>query len=637
MQKQAEEDILRMSIQPKVIDHLGINMYTNLHAVISELIANSYDALAVNVWIDVPDDIITDDYVITVRDDGTGMSFSELNMMYLQVGRNRREELDQKSKNDKSESEEERKVLGRKGIGKFAVFGVAKKVVIKAVKDGSVTEFEMDIDGIKAEKGEYKPTPIRKKEPTIESNGLTVTLKYLKRKNKINLDQLREGIANRFMLFSEAFRVYLDGKEITHDDMKVDDIEYTKEISEPVSEAHRDWIVKGTIWGRKGTVREAHNRGVSLFARGKLVQEPTFFGATSGKEFAYPHIFGRLTVDFVDDKNDVIGTNRASINWESEEGQELMTWGNKKLTDISVEFYKQHKEKREAVFGSLPETKELYSDLAPIEKKKAEKIVRTLASNTDLSQEGATELISYVKSVVQYASFHELADMISEQKPNEAPMIIDLFRQWEHVEAREMYHLLKGRMKTILQLKQFIEQDAKEVPIIHNYLRQFPWLLDPRWTVVYDEAKYSKLLREHFVEGDIPENDRRIDFLCFGAGPALIVVELKRPGKSIGMEDLNQLEQYVIFIQSHLAGNDPSFSPEDVYGFLICEKQQQKGEVGVKKKHLARNRMYVRQYSELMEKALQIHEEFTKKYGEIKNVTAQELAASSIAEEHEPM
>jgi len=323
---------LLMSIQPKIIDHLGINMYTNLHAVISELIANSWDADANNVHVTIPSGKVTSVFKIIIKDDGNGMNFDDLNALYLQVGRNAR------GNNNDRKTPGGRTMLGRKGIGKFAVFGVSRKVLITSIKNGDLTEFKMDIEKIKAVKvGElYKPEII-KHERTSEPNGVTITLLDLKRKNPVDVDLLRQGLANRFTLIGAGIDVFLNDTAITSDDIKVDDIEYTWPIDDVVSTSHSDWKINGTIWSKKGTIREIHNRGVAIYARKKLVQEPTFFGATSGKEYAYNHLFGKLHADFVDGENDVIGTNRSSINWESEEGQAIGAWGKKKLTGISIE------------------------------------------------------------------------------------------------------------------------------------------------------------------------------------------------------------------------------------------------------------------------------------------------------------
>lgn len=71
------------------------------------------------------------------------MNFEELNNLYLKIGRNRREEFS----TDKTSNG--RRVIGRKGIGKLSVFGVAEVVKIESIKDNHKICFEMDLNDIK--------------------------------------------------------------------------------------------------------------------------------------------------------------------------------------------------------------------------------------------------------------------------------------------------------------------------------------------------------------------------------------------------------------------------------------------------------------------------------------------------------
>lgn len=130
---------LSLKIQPRVIDHLGIKMYQKPVDVISEFIANAWDADAENVSVDVSDD------KIVIADDGHGMTFCECQDNFLTVGRNRR----LTTKSDKSKSKK-RPVLGRKGIGKFAGFGIAQKIEVETTSsdNGELTTFSMDISKI---------------------------------------------------------------------------------------------------------------------------------------------------------------------------------------------------------------------------------------------------------------------------------------------------------------------------------------------------------------------------------------------------------------------------------------------------------------------------------------------------------
>ena len=73
-----------MNLDLNVLNHLGINLYTKIPAVLSEAVANAYDADAENV-----DIVITDDCV-TITDNGSGMNTDQVNKRFLTVGYQKR-------------------------------------------------------------------------------------------------------------------------------------------------------------------------------------------------------------------------------------------------------------------------------------------------------------------------------------------------------------------------------------------------------------------------------------------------------------------------------------------------------------------------------------------------------------------
>ena len=604
---------LSMTIQPKIINHLGINLYTSLPAVLSEIIANSYDACAHKIHITANPADITPDYEIIIKDDGNGMSFEQLNDVYLQVGRDRRlAEGDAICNGD-------RVVLGRKGIGKFSVFGVAEIVSIKAVRNGKLTEFEMNIEKImNAQNNIYKPDIINNDIVTSEPNGVTVTLKKLKRKKPVSPDELKSGIASRFMLFSDGFQVFLNDELITTEDRNMGDIEFTWDIDEDIDN-NPSYHVVGTIWAKDGTIREEYNRGVTIFARGRLLQEPSFFGATSGKEFAYSHLFGQLTADFLDAKHDNASTNRASINFESEEGLAFKDWAHKKLTEISQKWSEQRIAKRTNMISDREEIKNWLNGLTPTERKSAKSILNSIAKNDNLTTQQALDLFAYIKDTFDYRAFQDLADQINAHNSDSALLIVDLFKQWEHLESREMYKIMKGRISTIRKLREFIENNSKE-RVAQDYLRQFPWVLNPKWTIVEEEETYSQLLRDYFKENDTPEENRRLDFLCFSSWGEFIVIELKRPEVAIGKKELDQLRDYVVFIKEKLKTSG-QFSNTPVYGYLICEKIQKLAPIDTMIDDMKGSGRFVIKYTDLASYAEKLHAEFIEKYDELQKLT----------------
>ncbi len=70
-----------IQISPEILELLGPSLYTNIYYVLAELVANSYDADAENVWINFSDS------VIIIEDDGKGMTYDETREKYLSVAK----------------------------------------------------------------------------------------------------------------------------------------------------------------------------------------------------------------------------------------------------------------------------------------------------------------------------------------------------------------------------------------------------------------------------------------------------------------------------------------------------------------------------------------------------------------------
>ena len=61
-----------------------------------------------------------------------------------------------------------------------------------------------------------------------------------------------------------------------------------------------------------------------------------------------------------------------------------------------------------------------------------------------------------------------------------------------------MMKVTEGRITTIEKLDEMIETNALEKPDLHKFLKQFPWVIDPHWTLVDDEVTYTQLLNNRF-------------------------------------------------------------------------------------------------------------------------------------------
>ena len=123
-----------------VLDHLGINLYSNMAAVMTEAVANAWDADAKEVTIVID----PDQKWIEIRDDGIGMSIEDMNNKYLRVGYRRRDEDSENGRKTKKG----RPVMGRKGLGKLSLFSIAETIEVQSAKDGKSHGLRMTVDGI---------------------------------------------------------------------------------------------------------------------------------------------------------------------------------------------------------------------------------------------------------------------------------------------------------------------------------------------------------------------------------------------------------------------------------------------------------------------------------------------------------
>ncbi|MCS1408509.1 MAG: DNA mismatch repair protein MutL [Verrucomicrobia subdivision 3 bacterium] len=616
-----EQKTVKMSFDPNTIEHLGVQMYSTLPPVIAELVANAYDADASSVKISLED---KGKKRIIIEDNGHGMSFEDLEAKFLKIGRNRRE----KNNNQYSESGE-RKVIGKKGIGKLSFFGIAGHVEIATCRDSKENIFEMDWGGIKQSDKEYH-APVTKHDAscTKEQSGTKVTLTDIRRKTPFEPDKLAVGLARKFSVFNEAgFKA-----EIIHnqeqfikvtDKMKYEGIDSEYPCDFPYSEVDPQYEYAGQITGKIISAKTpvvSSMKGIALFSRGKLVNDHEFYGEKASSH-GYAYLTGWLDVDFIDEwKQDVIGTNRQSLNWENEKTTELRNYLQKVVKKIYLERRKKTEEKKKADIKKKKGTDidQWLEGLPKCERALADKIVKQIITSEGIDTEKAGELVSYVQDAFQFKAFKDFAKEIAETEVIESTKFVELLKEWQLVEAKELYRLSIGRISTIKELSKHIEENSKEVPTMHQFFKEFPWLLDPRIIEFKHEFSFSKFLKEKFPDKKLEEADRRIDFVCTSVSNSLFIIELKRPGHKITTKDLDQAARYRSFLQNYIGNTPESAGQIDAYvvGGKYAIDHFTKSEIDYRKK----SGIFVKTYSELLRNAKTYHQEFIDKYKELQKI-----------------
>jgi uncharacterized protein (TIGR02391 family) len=403
---------LRMTFDPATIEHLGIQMYSTLPPVMAELIANAHDADAPAVDICLKDDGATKE--IIVSDKGTGMSFHEINDKFLRIGRNRR------SAEGSQTTAGGRKIIGKKGLGKLSFFGIANEIEITTKKNGKENVFLMNWEKIKHTKDkEYHPDIIKKDESCASNDhGTIIILRGLHRESPFDPESLSVALSKIFIV-DKYFQVKIghnfDKSILVQNEKKYEGLEKEVEwnVPEDITFAS-DYSRRAEITGHliatvKPIPARTNMRGVTLFSRKKLVNEPEYFSESTSSHF-FSYLTGWLEVDFIDDlEEDVITTNRQSLRWGHPEMVDLRDH----LRQLMNWLERDWREKREAIRtkkiaeATGVNTEEWFSKLPDELRGKVESIVQAITKESELPTEISIKAVrSFHDIVPEYPKYH---------------------------------------------------------------------------------------------------------------------------------------------------------------------------------------------------------------------------------------
>lgn len=403
-----ESPKLKMSFDPHTIEHLGIKMYSVLPNAIAELIANAYDAEAHTVHVKLYND--NGNKRIAVIDDGIGMSFDEINNNFLRIGRKRRADDNGLSPNGK------RKVTGRKGLGKLAFFGIGDTIHITTCQNGQCVRFTLSwVELMSTNSQEYEPK-FSISECDAEQNGTIIELDDLKRKSDFDKDGLAISLSKLFNFFDDTFKVYISYNE--EDEVLVDNkLKYqnlspqiiwdipNKGVKNKYLENHK---VVGRILATEKPLKPGL-RGITLFAHGRLVNAPEFFGVGESSH-GYSYLTGWLNVDFIDElEEDVISTDRQSLSWDLPVTSELQVNLKQLLSAIERDWRNKRKIERQKRISSKVQIdiKDWYGKLPSDVKSGVENIVNNVVENSELADDKQTEVVGMLHALIpEYANYH---------------------------------------------------------------------------------------------------------------------------------------------------------------------------------------------------------------------------------------
>lgn len=644
-----QKDTVSFTYSPHVLVDLGVNLYTSIEKALVEFVANahdadspeidiSFDSLAIEhateqlkadfkmekkrsgpAYIEpLEERTLPEKIQIVIEDKGCGMTRQDLEKKFLVIGRRRREEKGASQRTPKG-----RIIMGRKGLGKLAGFGIAHTIeVISKVKDEShATKITLDLDRLlktEHDTAAERATRQIEVEKLLDGAGLApegtrIILKRLVHEAVSGdlLDNLKEALADNFYgIRSEDFSMKLNGEIVSTarsdfafaypeperplDDLVESTLEVDPETQTKITFQYRIRFTPPT------QQLKAKARGFRVYAHNRLASAPDLLNVKSSAHgFQYTsYLDGVLVADFIDDqRTDYISTDRQTLRWEAPMLVLLKQFLTSEMTRALAKYADHVSEKIDNTIKSDPFTADAITNggLPAHRQGYAWKIAKVLAGK-DSGNLQSQDYQHTLRTIVSGMGQGEILATIAKLAEQDEPPLTDVIREISRLTRQEFDEFItsiEARIQAIETLSKLVEgvdfKKNKNEKALHTLFHENPWLIDPTFfefltsdeeeTVLADRLMQHLSIGKHVPPGYDPavsteanplESNLRPDLTFLLMNEPLnrvVIVELKAPNTPLHVEHLTQLEGYIADTHNFLENqNRQDFKVE---GYLI--------------------------------------------------------------------
>lgn len=608
-----------MRISRLTVDKLGVKLYDKVSAVVAELVANAYDADATKVIVTAPmgqylctkrDNTLVDkNYNIKVEDDGVGMTPEEMNEFYLKVGAERRND----SRRGEISKIHGRKVMGRKGVGKLAPFGICNRIEI--ITSGGDFKQEGDQEGyltahlildrdkvLEDTDTDYNPE-IGELDGKLQARkGTSIIMKSFTYRQVPEISLFARQLSQRFGFSTSNWQIDLVDSEKTNSDlehsktvsqfdvakMENTEIRFVKEKT-PVTnkEDYKAYFPDGKIrseikagfdyenkfYGIEGWVAYSKHAygddlmaGVRIYCRGKIAAQTVVFNmgaGITGEHDIRSYLIGEIHADWLDEKEDLIQTDRRDILWSHELGQEFEKWGQQVVRTIGRISRDPIRKKTWAEFQSVSNLQEKIKqafpekEQEPIREKAREftKIIGQRIRPEELKDQ------QYVDSLAQlglmlapHITLNEKLKEAAESIKTPIGIVAEILKMARIAELSSFGLIAEDRIKVIDKLEDLVTDHTVSEADLQRFIENAPWLINPQWSpVTYNQSfstvkrafqEYYKKMKGVDIILDISDSSKRPDFVLSNQDNRIEIIEIKVPGHRLTNEEAIRIDNY---------------------------------------------------------------------------------------------
>lgn len=545
-----QPELFEPSFNQRFLEAYAHNVIKDPKIALTEIVANAWDAGATQVLITWPNDEINGS--ISVEDNGCGMTLDEFKQRWTEASYDRTEKQEDKITLPDGSV---RKVFGRNGMGRFGMFFFSNTYKVSTWKDGTENTFSVIRD--------LAPFHIEHIN-AVERKGSGTIVSCIRDKASsmmVDANAIESWLQDKFFNASN-FDLIINGKSIT--------LNICKQLEQQTITLSNG---KNIVITRYELPEKSKKSGVLFRVNNRPVGEPNWKllkDSFDPKKDGITDLLITVDVDFLESSVEPDWTgfkNNAEVKNIIRESLAHVEYSIKDIVNKV-----RHNRKKVAVKKNLVEIRKMSS----IQQKDLDLFLQSVLDNCpSLTDEDLSNILGSLVKMEQSNSKYSLMDKLSKVTSENIDDLDGILSEWSVAEAKIVFREISERIKVLKQMESVVNnRQTLEVQILQPLIGRNLWIFGPE----FDSCSFTSnksittVMRDLF--GSKTESDsHRPDFVILPDGSTagfysadsydyrnasgeprgiskIVIVELKKGGYSIGLDEITQAIKYAMKLKN---------------------------------------------------------------------------------------
>jgi hypothetical protein len=511
-------------VDPRLAELLG-ETYKSTEDAIKELVDNCYDADADNVYISLPEPL-TEDPIIRIEDDGTGMKEQEVRSEYLKIASSRLTR-----KGDRTLIKQ-RPVKGRKGIGKFAGLMAAETMEVMTMAGGKQTTLTIMKGELAKAKYDLEKVILPTSIDTCakEKHGTTISLKGLNQNLSFpNAEKLRENLVLEYSRVQD-FLIYVNGEQIGVQDFQGKTIEKDL-ILENGKKAKLLYTITEKPVKKPGIVNKIVGRPENFLKEDEIIPEKL-----------KKRVVGEIVCD---DLEDFVTADNGAIVENSRLNEDIKQTVKAELSSSLDQVFKtdmhlarvRYKQKMNRELARLPEYKRQFAEKT---------LQRILEKFYGESEERIGVIISVMVDALEKDYYWSVIQNIESAHDGEVERLAEALSEFGLLEMSIITGQATSRLRFLDELDLLKSNPKTLEKTMHKALESNLWVLGSEYSLIFSNKTLTSAIQEYLNREFSGSRAHNRPDLFLGATITRqhLLIEFKKPSDSIGRGTEKQALEY---------------------------------------------------------------------------------------------